>query len=1007
MLSSEITSNLQDAVDNIAVSAAPCPGKKKFRPARPSQSLVHKPYQCRVCGAKFFDKVNVELHCERRHNTTQQLWVEVGRGQDILPCTMGDVDRLTHDGVDQETNGLTQNTSDGDLSQSAGDLDPRAPSDVPQNISDMPSHMNVPPCDSNPPYTLNNPEGLQDENIQSSRMHQNNRYKCTECNVMFITEHQLQEHKKLVHQLVPNCVESPQIVFRQNGLSPVLNRNVVTSGHTNPSNSCQQYLPPNICNITDPNVATVSVRSTDNISNLSLNQPLLAPSYIFPTSYYTHDPNAPMQQTLVQPHVPYMQPQHAVHHQVMHHPSDMQQQHEAQQQQDQQQQHSDPQQMQHDQQTQQQSVAQQHQQVQHLHPQQHQDLLLPVQHQHPPPPSHHHHLSMQHPAPYSVHITHSATHHHTSVAPHYSSPATTDALPSHITVNTHMTTPDLSYSNNTNPSNNGNIPLEPTVSTPTTTVSNTYTVVSESSPISSRPPTKTEKIETHHPAAKWNMCGECGVKFIDLMNLELHVEKKHPSLKILGSVDFGDGTMCYKTGVYNNDDNNVKTYGKSSLKEMNKIPQRHSCILCSYSCSVLPSMVNHVISVHSLSGKSMIDSIKSEEGSPSKLNNQNTACRSESISSNKQPNKDDGKPVKAALSGENCCFLCHTSFRSSAELIRHRIKDKKHVCGVCCYVTCSRDVLSEHVTWEHNMSNTSEQDGVMFSDLAHTLTCWRCDEGFLKTSEFIEHLKTHGSLIARCEKCGKQDYNIANILIHMTTLHPDFINRLSVSVASKGKSLSCSYLQTLSGDLIDLSCLQSAESSSTASKSSNDDTTNNNANDSLKPVDENRINCTANALRDPDCNKAFACSQCMVCFYGSSSLESHLKQHQDCNSHSNLVIKRSPSEERTSPSLLPKTLAPRHATNSTSNNSLSKSASKKKSTKGKAINNDKKIGLFSVPLTCGFKCEECGLTKDTSDVIVNHIRKVHISGNLVHMVNGKRGAVKEYPIYIVTPISST
>ncbi|XP_063601119.1 myc-associated zinc finger protein-like [Penaeus indicus] len=46
---------------------------------RNKQVLLHKPYQCNVCGAKFCDKVNVELHLERQHNSQQQLWVEVAK----------------------------------------------------------------------------------------------------------------------------------------------------------------------------------------------------------------------------------------------------------------------------------------------------------------------------------------------------------------------------------------------------------------------------------------------------------------------------------------------------------------------------------------------------------------------------------------------------------------------------------------------------------------------------------------------------------------------------------------------------------------------------------------------------------------------------------------------------------------------------------------------------------------------------------------------------------------
>ena len=51
-------------------------------PSRPA--VPHKPYQCNVCAAKFCDKVNVELHLEREHNTHKQLWVEVSKTGKVL-----------------------------------------------------------------------------------------------------------------------------------------------------------------------------------------------------------------------------------------------------------------------------------------------------------------------------------------------------------------------------------------------------------------------------------------------------------------------------------------------------------------------------------------------------------------------------------------------------------------------------------------------------------------------------------------------------------------------------------------------------------------------------------------------------------------------------------------------------------------------------------------------------------------------------------------------------------
>ncbi|KAF2362023.1 Zinc finger C2H2-type [Trinorchestia longiramus] len=964
--------------------------RKKPQPSRPVLA-THKPYQCSVCGARFLDKVNVELHCERHHNANRHLWVEVARGHDaqaVAPSSTLDTN----------------------------------------NISSI-VEGNVGACTSRASFVLTPDNTLADvvsnsNHVSPPRLMPLDRVKCTECNAFFHSEVQLHEHKKVSHQTIPNCVESPSshVLFHQSSPATVLNRNIGTLSNSNAS--CQQYLGHNVGSI------------DTSITNLSLNQPILTPGYIFPAppTYYSHDPNSSMQQNIVHPHVSYMQPQHAVHPHVLHHQAEMQP----------------------------------HEPQQELPPQQHPEQVHGEPHshmQHQPPPPHLHSqdllLSLQQPTPAQLPLPlHNPilgghpTHHSAISSQSYPSPVLIDSPPSHLTSSTVMVSSELAslvYSNASNsvpgdrlgtsvlPSSSSNDSVSSSLTNGNLICTSVTTVPMSSafgvsSPSSSRASSTGKPLEKPDATVntKWNMCGDCGLKFIDLMNLELHVEKKHPLLAILGSVDFKDGTVCHKTGTSITKNHSRSGVSSRSLTKDIKIPQRHLCTICHHTSISLSPMVDHVMSMHNLTGKPMIDAIRSEEGTSeygstkssfsapfSKENSSFSDVASTTVavkSSKLIPGKDGGKVQDPSLPlGEDSCYLCQANFNSSAELIRHRIKDKKHICGMCFYVTCSRKVLTAHLKTEHDLSDVSGSSTAVLSDLKKQLSCWRCNVTFQKTSDFINHLKCHGSLSGRCEKCGKQDYNIANILIHMTTLHPDYINRVSITVTGKGKMSTCLYLQTLAGDLLDASCLESRgksdsqnneEQTTGTSKSQSSNNKNRKRSVSADNGSSSSENKTSRA-KDDDDRRTYACSQCLISLYGTTSLESHLKQHEGSGSSGLLPglanIKRSPSEERQSPETASST---RYSDRSRKSSKSSKQTRGITKSKGKAFD-PQKVGLQSLPLTCGFKCEECGLTKDSSNVLVSHIQKVHISGNLIHMVNEKKGAVKEYPIYIVTPISST
>ncbi|XP_018006399.1 uncharacterized protein LOC108664334 [Hyalella azteca] len=973
---------------NVSLPSNSVGPRKKSRVSRPA-SMTHKPYQCSVCGARFCDKVNVELHCERHHNANSQLWVEVTRGQDIRS-------------VSDLTNNLQNNSL---VSPNEATIDASASRTYVMATSTA-------SVDGASSSALN---------YVSSRLMPLERIKCPECNTFFHSELQLHEHKKVSHQsLLNNCIESSShMLFHQTSHAPVLNRGITPLNNPNPN--CQQYL--------GPNVGTIDT----NVSNLSLNQPLLPTGYIFPApAYYSHDPNSSMQQNIVHPHLSYMQPQHPVHPHLIQHQTEMQQQNT---QQDQTPQHND------------QIHAESNNHLQHQPS--HllsQDLLLSsLQQPNQPQPTLQPSLP-HHSAQHGGHLAHAST-----IAPQYSSSIILDLPTSNLpSSGSSSELPSLMHNNITGVQSGMNISVVASSashsvpsslsgnnncinasSVPSVACSSTGFVSSPCSLSTSSnrvvPTPKTLDKSDSNVITKWNMCSECGVKFIDLMNLELHVEKKHPLLSILGSVDFKDGTICYKTGtsIAKSLSRNTAVPSKSVMKDL-KIPQCHSCCLCNHSTTSLSPMVEHMMSVHGLSGKAMVDSISSEEGAsdycPAVSRNSVTkrevsrSCDAISTMTTCKPTRppahqEAGKTLDPSRPlGEDSCLSCLTNFNSAAELIRHRIKDKVHICGVCCYVTCSRKVLTAHMRSDHDLDDSSGSFSAVLSDLKKQLSCWRCKNAFQKTSEFINHLKIHGSLSGRCEKCGKQDNNIANILIHMTTLHPDFMNRLAITVTSNGVPSTCSYLQTLTGDLLDASCLESRGKTDTSGECSTGDKRRNKSKKRISFIDEVNTSCGSgknkSSAKADDDRRTYACSQCLICFYGTSSLEIHLKEHEDLGSSGHLPtlanIKRSPSEERLTSSLIcpPDAQKAGIVDRSKVNTGKSKANLKVKSGDGK------KIGLSSLPSTSGFKCEECGLTKDSSEVMVSHIQKVHMSGNLIHMVAEKKGATKEYPIYIVTPISA-
>ena len=936
------------------------PVANKLKKSR--HSYMYKPYQCSLCGARFFDKVNVELHLERQHNTTQQLWVEVSKVKPQI--NIENVGSVSHACI---ANSVPPNSSNNETSA----IEPAY-----GNLANTASCIDI----SNNNTSNNN----------NVRLYNNDRLKCILCHSVFQTESQLLEHRRITHNDVSNtALDSTNThLLQQVSASGSSQRNMPYI--TNNSAMCSDS------NLVLPNLGNCKNMLTRLDSNNVAVHQQLPPGYIFQSNYYSNEPStSSLHQQAAGAHsahvAQYLTPP---------------------------QQQSMPQHLTHP------GPPQQDLPLTHNNTlQQQQQGVIPTASQH----------QVYNTAAAMASVAVESSH----VMPISSISSTSEAVTAIDQVLLNNSANELSTSNSSmsigNNDNCNNLMIAAGCSSSSSTrVSNCgsspSSIGTSVQGISSNANTSVKP----HPtvAAKWNMCGECGIKFLDVMNLELHVERKHPNLRILGSVDLGEGIVCYKTGVVNSRESDAKSCLTKELSKESKGFQLHTCSLCNLKSNTLVSMADHMLNVHFLTGKNMMDAILSE-GDTSEQPQIHKRTQHKDLSSSSQTDysdaaahsslgpsrantkanrqsKDLGRSEGSSFDdyGSNKCHSCQVTFKSSAELIRHRIKDKKHTCVICCYVTCSKQELSEHKKSEHDLSEFSSTMDDITQLQQNKLTCFKCTQEFKKTADFLDHLKIHGSLTGKCEKCGKQDYNVANILIHMTTLHGDYMNKLTITVMSKGKILAGTYLQTLSGDLMDIVSVSSSTSNkdvdikpdeltimncvktrSKAKKRCGEGT------DKSKRAKDKDTPSSDSNLTVADAKTVYACSHCRVCLVGSHHLENHVMQHQDCltndDQDENLTksllggfsIKRSPSQDTAS----------------------SPSPSKDDHWSGGFT--DRRPGLEPLPNTCGFKCDECGVTRSKSDALISHIQKRHISGSFVHMLLEGR-EVKNYTICVVTPILS-
>ncbi|CAL4142226.1 unnamed protein product [Meganyctiphanes norvegica] len=494
--------------------------------------------------------------------------------------------------------------------------------------------------------------------------------------------------------------------------------------------------------------------------------------------------------------------------------------------------------------------------------------------------------------------------------------------------------------------------------------------------------------------SKWNVCGDCGHKFVDPMNLELHIQRKHPESYMIETVNLGGGTVLYKT---NNTSSDIQCFlnenGTSSSCKTNTSPeiqgflnenvnnsfidynkqisktnsQSFDCILCGYKATSRNHIIYHLQNVHTTSNTNFIHVIENLESSKKSAKVQSQIKKSE---------------LQDPLLREqrHICEACNETFLSKAELIRHRIKDKKYMCGVCCHASCSQEQVSTHMATHHpvasaeNISSSSNSNNAVSS-----LICWFCGSLCASVPGLDQHLASHGNLSAECTYCGQQSGTLETLLPHVAIHLPRQTCSIRLTV-SRPDQLPVVHMVEVSVD---------GNVNSTSNGNSSNNQTCSNQNEVLQNGDKViPENATPSTSRQ---QPAYACSQCGTCLAEAAQLESHLQLHQ--NTHTSTKQDLKSMATSSCMTTLPTSSAASALTASTS-------------TSMPSLINQQGCGVTKSPGTIGFRCEECGFWRHESEPVMRHIQTHHMSGNMLHSVKLPTGNVQVYPIYVVTPIST-
>lgn len=323
-------------------------------------------------------------------------------------------------------------------------------------------------------------------------------------------------------------------------------------------------------------------------------------------------------------------------------------------------------------------------------------------------------------------------------------------------------------------------------------------------------------------SAKWNMCGDCGHRFVDPINLELHLQRHHPASRLLDTVTIAGNTVLYHTDHTRPDLHALALAARTNLPAS----QTYECLLCGYRAAIHSHLTTHLQTVHGSANACLIHVVDAPE----------------------PPRKASGRAVQGSRRGSSSkdpqggarqvCEACGEVFPLRVELIRHRVKEKKYRCGVCCLASCSQEQVTAHMA-AHHPGTPATPTG---------LVCWLCGASVFSAASLDDHLKGHGALGTECVECGERRPGLVDLLPHLKGHLPLQPSRVRLSLAQAGHPTSTHEVEvTLDGSVY--SC------------------------GGQEPVPGGEAVATWAAL-------AYACSECGVCLAGAAQLEAHLQVHQ-------------------------------------------------------------------------------------------------------------------------------
>lgn len=442
---------------------------------------------------------------------------------------------------------------------------------------------------------------------------------------------------------------------------------------------------------------------------------------------------------------------------------------------------------------------------------------------------------------------------------------------------------------------------------------------------------KTDRLTAN---SKWNICGECGHKFVDPMNLELHIQRKHPDSYMIETINLGGGTILYKTNNTRSDVQCLITQNgspNSDLKLNKANPQTFDCILCGYKATSKNYVLFHLQNIHSTSNTDFIHVLETLE------------------SGKKGPRGIKGKKGSQdplLREQRHVCDACGEVFLSKAELIRHRIKDKQYMCGVCCHASCSQQEVTTHMATHHPHHHTSMTGG---------LSCWICGAVSGSASNLDDHLVTHGTIRAECVSCGEYGDRLEALLPHVGVHLPRQSTRVRLTVGRPGQPpLSHTFEVAVDGTI-------------------------------HSGLNTNRTSPVSVEAMPTRIAPAYACSECGACLAGAAQLEAHLPLHQV-----NSIVTTQAAISTNNSGTFTNTTATMGPVTASMTAAIGASVD----------------CVFRVPGSFEFRCEECGFWREDSEPVMRHIQAVHMSGNMLHSVKLQSGLVQIHPIHVVTPISS-